>query len=419
MYIMNRKQILFIFSLICLINLSSCNSSTSSSNSNNNISKSSIANSSTSHITSSNKSTSNIATSSISVLEKFTVIWQNFDGSILEEDLNVHYGTLPSYDGETPKKEGKDETIYIFSGWTPEISEVKEDVTYVATFNEVTSTKYAPTISLDQKTIEYGYYPQSYVSDESLINNLNLLCESTSYGWYLYEGNYYVKEEANVYKNESFTFNDGTSISNGLTYWFKCEPITWTILNNKNDTYYLLSSLLLDVQKYYNSYEERIIENETIYANNYEHSDIRSWLNDEFYNSAFYLNNAYIQKTLVDNSSFTSDNENNIYSYGNTNDKVYLPSYENYLNKDYGFDSVNDKSNTRTCKVTDYAIAKGAWYNTSDNLKYNGTYWTRTATSEYSYCAWNVNSGGYLSAYAIDGDSHSVRPCISITFDNN
>ena len=88
-----------------------------------------------------------------------------------------------------------------------------------------------------------------------------------------------------------------------------------------------------------------------------------------------------------------------------------MPSYLDYLNADYGFATDgNDKSVTRECVTTDYARARGAWCNTA----YNGSYWTRTPSGNYYYCAMNVNSGGYLSEYAVDGDSHCVRPCISL-----
>ena len=52
------------------------------------------------------------------------------------------------------------------------------------------------------------------------------------------------------------------------------------------------------------------------------------------------------------------------------------------------------------------------WSNCFDYL---GSYWTRSATSEYYYTAWNVNSGGYLSTYTVDDASHCVRPCITIS----
>ena len=111
----------------------------------------------------------------------------------------------------------------------------------------------------------------------------------------------------------------------------------------------------------------------------------------------------------------TTDKVENTYACENTTDKVYLPSYKDYINPAYGFDSNATLSLSREAKTTDFARARGAWYNTKADHKYNGSYWTRSATSEYYYTAWNVNSGGYLSTYTVDDASHCVCPCITIS----
>ena len=355
------------------------------------------------------------------VVNEYTITWIDYNGDVLEVDSNVKEGTLPTYDGQVPTREGNETIEYIFSGWNPIVSAVLEDTTYQATYIEmpkgedVLGTK--PVLSEDKKTISYGLYPQTYVSDSTLIAKLNTL-QPTANNWYLYEGNYYCKETANVFKGENYTFDDGTEIVNGTEYWFKCEPISWDILSNDGLTYYLVTTKLLDTHQFYNSYNNRNNNGQIVYANNYEHSDIRTWLNNYFYTTAFALNNLYIKESNIDNSANTSDSLTNKYACANTLDKVFLPTFDDYLNQNYGFESNGGTvSKTRECKTTDYARVRGAWYNeTNAQLKYNGTYWTRTATSEYSYCAWNVNSGGFLSTYAVDGTSHCVRPSIYIYF---
>ena len=71
-----------------------------------------------------------------------TITWKNYDGSILEVDNNVPYGTMPTYDGNTPVKESDNLYNYYFAGWAPELEPVTKDATYTATFSgeEITYT---------------------------------------------------------------------------------------------------------------------------------------------------------------------------------------------------------------------------------------------------------------------------------------
>ena len=60
--------------------------------------------------------------------------WLNEDGSLLEEDKNVKFNSLPTYDGETPSKEMTVDKVYIFDKWNPEVVPAKESTEYKATF---------------------------------------------------------------------------------------------------------------------------------------------------------------------------------------------------------------------------------------------------------------------------------------------
>ena len=77
------------------------------------------------------------------------VTWKNEDGTTLEVDENVTYGSTPVYDGVMPAKTGNAQYTYKFSGWTdgensygPEdvLPVITESITYTATFDAVVNT---------------------------------------------------------------------------------------------------------------------------------------------------------------------------------------------------------------------------------------------------------------------------------------
>lgn len=284
-----------------------------------------------------------------------------------------------------------------------------DDDRYVPSGNE--SLGITPMFSTKNKTVTYGLYPQKNVNDSSLVSALNALTTPESNGWYLYNSEYYAKVVAKPY-DSSYKFDNGTTIVKDTTYWFKCEPIVWNVLSNSNGEYYVLSSVLLDAHCYYNSTSSRTIDGKTVYANNYKYSDIRTWLNDGFYNSAFALGNNYIQTTTVNNGASTTNSKDNPYACDNTQDNVFLPSYKVYIKSSYGFSTSTNPDNARCCKTTDWARARRAWYSTS----YNGHYWTRSPRSDHTYSAWYVRYDGCLDTNYryVDTTFVSVRPAIKI-----
>jgi uncharacterized repeat protein (TIGR02543 family) len=66
----------------------------------------------------------------------YTISWKDYDGTILETDTDVAYGSTPTYDGETPKRDDSGNIKYTFNGWTPAIDIVKGAATYTATYSE-------------------------------------------------------------------------------------------------------------------------------------------------------------------------------------------------------------------------------------------------------------------------------------------
>lgn len=276
-----------------------------------------------------------------------------------------------------------------------------------------------PIISADGKTITYGLYPQSYVSDSSLVSLLDSYSTADLNGWYLYEGEYYAKAFATPfqYYSTDATFSNGSKIIKDVPYWFKCEPIVWNILSNTYGKYYIASSVLLDAHGYYKSDSTRTIDGQTIYPNNYSYSDIRAWLNEDFYNSAFALGNEYIQTTTVDNSASTTDSTSNKYACDNTEDKVFLPSYQDYLNSEYDFSTSTEETDTRCCRTTDWARARGARYDRASlSYFYNCIYWTRSPDSDSSYHEVSIvnDEGALYASFTVNNTYVSVRPAITL-----
>ena len=277
---------------------------------------------------------------------------------------------------------------------------------------------YAPVFSADGKTVKYGYYPQTHVNDPLLIQELNEIETPVFNGWYLYKGTYYTKKRVSF---DGATFDDGTAIVSQMTYWFRCEPIKWNILKTSKGTYNLVSSMLLDVHEYNNEYWEGTKAGK--YATNYADSEIRGWLNDTFYDIAFGLDDSFIQTTRIDNSASTTDSLSNKFICENTNDKVYLLSYQDYLNADYGYSISIDESETRTCQTTEWARASNAHcYGGNFADKYNGSYWTRSPFSSHKYRGFSysydlvskIYTTGDIGVGYVCREYECVRPAITI-----
>ncbi len=268
--------------------------------------------------------------------------------------------------------------------------------------------------------IEFGWYPQSEVTDSSIISALNTAGgEWISYGYYsgtqygnlgsLYDGQMkagdFMRYKDVIYgsdkyrgvvfdiyrpgvtgkKTDDYHSSDKRQWSNGYTYgnvyWFKYEPIEWRVLDP--DTGMVMAETILDSQAY-NNYTLKYgtdgdgVEafwgdsSRTYYANDYVNSSIREWLNYDFYNTAFSTaQQGIIKYTRLDNSA--SREEDSEYDSAATNDKIYLLSWDDMLNTSYGFSSDYKKyDGARRTQGSDYAKCQGLWVFRSDGHSYDG-----------------------------------------------
>ena len=195
------------------------------------------------------------------------------------------------------------------------------------------------------------------------------------------------------------TYQDDNGYTTSNIYWFKYEPISWTILNENNGTALILCDMIIDSQQF--DYENGS------YYNDYAESTVRKWLNETFYNTAFdELQKEIILTTTVDNSVASTGYSSNSYACEDTEDKVFLLSYKElttYLTTNV----------SRTKRTTDYAQSQGAYTST---FLGNGYWWLRSPGSSdyFSYYARAVDYDGIILSNSVDITSYGVVPALQI-----
>ena len=92
-----------------------------------------------------------------SAINNYTVTWKNEDGTTLETDAAVLYGTVPTYDGIEPAKVEDVAATYAFTGWSDGVNSVAKGtafpaVTGMTTYTAVfTSTPKVYTVTFDNQ----------------------------------------------------------------------------------------------------------------------------------------------------------------------------------------------------------------------------------------------------------------------------
>ncbi len=361
---------------------------------------------------------------------------------------------------------GKETTItatmnvgYIFIGWYDGDTKVSEGLTYTFTMSTETKTftakfekctEHTPDDNCvcakcgtfvedalakalkskayirNDKTIYFGSYPQTKVTDDIITTALNNMAGTlptsdnsanwTSYGYYIsgsvsnfmwyidleYNGEKYRGVYFTSYRQEKTSYiitgNYKNQYKNGYhtstVYWFRYDPIKWTILDESDGKALILAELVLDSQQYYRDvYKGTQTRNgRSVYASDYAESDIRKWLNDIFYNAAFNdLQKALIETTTVDNKT------TGIYEYDsdqiNTEDKIFLLSYKDTLSKTYFNNAARRK------KSTDYAKSQGCYTSTKSGYEGNCVWLLR------SPCYFNSKKKQFVAHLSVDGQN--------------
>lgn len=188
--------------------------------------------------------------------------------------------------------------------------------------------------------------------------------------------------------------------------YFQWEPIKWKVLNNDGESLFLITDQAIDCKSYHET-EDNIT---------WEKCNLRTWLNGNFYASAFDENeqNAIIEQNLI--------NEDNAYEYtdgGNdTKDKVYLLSLSDACDPVYGYcSSPFTGSASRWQQPTDYTFVRGAYTYSSNNTggNQNCWWWIRTPGESQKKAVKIGDDGnvGKLGSWC-DTPTMSVCPVVKI-----
>ena len=170
------------------------------------------------------------------------------------------------------------------------------------------------------------------------------------------------------------------------------KPIEWIVMKKEGNQVLLLSKYVLDAKPYNEEFEDVT----------WETSDIRQWLNNEFYTTAFNkTEKAKIQTSLIKNE----DNSEYGTSGGNdTEDKVFLLSEKEA-------ETLFSDEEERIAKATEYAEKSGVYVN-----KEKAAWWWLRSPGGYSDGAAVVSCSGWVYGSGDDvlycGDG--VRPALHL-----
>lgn len=191
--------------------------------------------------------------------------------------------------------------------------------------------------------VYFGSYPQTEVTGEELTEDI-IQAEYGSSG----------DADVNGVKYRRISIGDTIQSDNfgeDTEYrYFKWEKIKWRVLQNSGSDLFVMADSGLDYRRYHESSD----------AVTWETSTLRSYLNDDFFHTAFNSREqgAVVRQT-VKNTQYTE--EQGIVDGTETDDYVYLLSKTEVTDRLYGFLDSEESSVSREVSVTDYTYRMGAF----------------------------------------------------------
>ena len=327
---------------------------------------------------------------------------------------------------------------YVFLGWYDEdgnkidkiTAATKADITVHARWNISAGAIYYSTYKRGNYTyVDLGRYPQHILEDartaaelKTKIANGELTADPVT-GLYTYQNTLYAKATAKPYQNEANTyrasFSNGEEVKKDTDYFFIVEPIQWRVLsgdpNKAGSEVLLLSEDVLAAGLFRSDTTVRSFDGRTVYANNWEYSDIRRFLNNDFYNESFMTGE---RKFIISTTIDTGKNTAHYSRYANGKpcvDKVFLLSYADTANTSYGWNHWTINEDVRKIgKATDYAKAMGAYASVNGGNEHDAAHWWLRSAGDFEGRASVTSAIGTVGTYAVDCPAIGIRPVITV-----
>ena len=359
----------------------------------------------------------------------------NTSGAVPAEQTFYSGGSVTVQGGDLLTKEGYTFTVWLGddgnSYFQGDVYDGNENLTLTAQWGRTLKdsakelsgyiSPHAPSIGT-WKYVEFGYWPQT-VKAANVTVYTKLSKEVGMFTYYLGDDDeWYVEQGGNYYK---------------------VEPIVWRVLtdnyNSTGNALLLAEKILTGGIPYYVNSNRRTIGSQTVYANNWQYSTIRAWLNGSYeandtqkttYTDKGFLQTAFtanaqslIAATTVDNSEGSTcgtgeQSQSNPYACGKTKDKIFLLSQQEATTLNSGFAAYNKDDSTRIRVTTDYAKATGAFQNSTDG--YGGWWWLRSPyCSQENSARVIISGGGGADSNVVHSTYGGVVPALSISLGGN
>ncbi len=275
--------------------------------------------------------------------------------------------------------------------------------------------------------IELGSYPQT-IAHHKAVAEMSQTTDSTGYYYSTWDNEHYAKIAKSKVYGKRFKFSEDSLIAENETYYFKVEPIKWWVffsgelVGGSEGTITLIADQILDSHDFCTEYSLNIIsqdyfrnDNPDVLANDWAHSDLRTWLNDDFLKKAFSLEEERL--LVARTTSFVPTGTND----PSPTERIWVPSNLEITAYKGLFDALSDTLQSHHAaylsQVSDYARCRNTFISIYPDYYGCGRYWTSSAgnnTYRAAFAACDNHDKSGSTGESVGSTYMGVRPVICL-----